>query len=151
MTKWLTQQEKIHHFTAYLQWAVEGYHAEAIDVETEDIQDSHEKPLEDQGVHSMDIIPSGYSISKTPSYLNVPLTNVQKDFGAVDVLPCIDIYLRRLRQLVPYVTNPQSSCTSGSPLHLKHPNNQSRTPSLPLTLRLGPHAAMRPCPPLDLT
>ena len=109
MTKWLTRQEKIHRFTAYLQWAVEGYHAEAIDVETEDIQDSHEKPLEDQGVHSMDVIPSGYSISKTPSYLNVPLIDVQKDFGAVDILPCIDTYLRRLGQPVPSVTNPKFS------------------------------------------
>ena len=112
MTKWLTRQEKIHRFAAYLQWAVEGNCAEAIDVNIEDNKDSNQNPpvdLGDQGVHSEDVPPSGYSISKTPSYSNVPLVDVQKDFGAVDILPCIETYLRRLGQPVPYVTNPKFS------------------------------------------
>jgi hypothetical protein len=76
MMKWLTRQEEIHGFTAYLQWAVEGNCAEAIDVNIEDNKDSNQNPpvdLGDQGVHSEDVPPSGYSISKTPSYSNVPL------------------------------------------------------------------------------
>lgn len=113
MTKWLTRQEKIHRFEAYLQWAVEDYHAsaEAVDVDTENHQDGDQFP-EYQGVRSESgsmSAAAGYSIPKNPSYLNVPLADVQKDFGAVDIIPCIETYLRRLGQPVPHVTNPKFS------------------------------------------
>ncbi|KAN0107496.1 hypothetical protein V8E52_010091 [Russula decolorans] len=93
MTRWLTRQEKIHHFAAYLQWAVPGYSV-ATPTESE--------PLEQASK-------CGYSIAKMPSYLNIPLKTVQDDFGADNIIPCIETYLRRLGRPVPHVANPMFS------------------------------------------
>ena len=58
---------------------------------------------------SENVTPSGYSIAKVLSHLNVPLASVQSNFGAVDILPCIETYLQRLGQPVPYVADPKFS------------------------------------------
>ncbi|KAN0102520.1 hypothetical protein V8E52_011865, partial [Russula decolorans] len=108
MTRWLTRQEKIHHFAAYLQWAVPGYMSEPIilgpDIENEHdyLQPTESEPLEQASK-------CGYSIAKTPSYLNIPLKTVQDDFGADNIIPCIETYLRRLGRPVPHVANPMFS------------------------------------------
>lgn len=112
MTRWLTRQEKIHHFAAYLQWAVPGYMSEGLDIgnEHDNTQPTESEPLEQGSSKSSHDIPKcGYAIAKTPSYLNVPLKTVQEDFGADNILPCIETYLRRLGRPVPHVTNPTFS------------------------------------------
>ena len=95
MTKWLTRQEKIDHFTAYLQWAVPATAGTTDDSNLEPDGESRcDTPVQDLG--------QTYFVAKTPSYLNVPLVAVQKDFGATDILPCIDTYLRKLGQPGPH-------------------------------------------------
>src|SRR5262245_50581016 len=50
-----------------------------------------------------------YSVAKEPGYLNVPLATVQSDFGAADILPCIETYLRSIGWPVPHVVSPKFS------------------------------------------
>jgi hypothetical protein len=144
MTKWLTWQEKIHRFTAYLQWAVEGYHAEAIDVDIEDNEEGQKNPpvdLGDHDIHSGEVPPSRYSISKVLSYLNVPLADVQNDFGAVDILPCIETYLWRLEQPVPYVANPKFSLFKRMYIWIPPAPQVSQQPTKDMVIATRPKAA----------
>jgi hypothetical protein len=119
MTRWLTRQEKIHCFDAYLRWAVPGYTSEATILDP-DVEREHDNnpptaplaaPLEQapRPTSPHDIPECGYSIAKTPSYLNVPLKVVQDEFGAVNIIPCIETYLRRLGKPIPHVVNPRFS------------------------------------------
>ena len=106
MTKWLTRQEKIHRFTAYLQWAVPSEYMPETTTPGPDVNNE----LDNLQATSCRGIPEyGYTIAKTPSYINVPLKNVQDDFGADNILLCIETYLRRLGRPVPHVTNPRFS------------------------------------------
>jgi hypothetical protein len=107
MTKWLTRQEKIHCFTAYLRWAVPGYMSNA-NIPGPDIENA-DNNLQPTAASPHDIPECGYSIAKTPSYLNVPLKTVQDDFGAENIIPCIETYLRTLGRPVPQVENPRFS------------------------------------------
>jgi hypothetical protein len=122
MTKWLTRQEKIHCFAAYLRWAVPGYMSDSESTGNmpgpgPDIDNAHDdiQPLESElerlgpADSPADIPECGYSIAKTPSYLNVPLKTVQDDFGAENIIPCIETYLRRLGRPVPQVNSPRFS------------------------------------------
>jgi hypothetical protein len=147
MTKWLTRQEKIHRFTAYLQWAVASYYANPIDVDIEDSEDNDKNPPVDvgeQGVHPSNIPPSGYSIAKVPSYLNVPLASVQNDFGAVDILPCIETYLRRCEQPVPYVVNPKFSLFKRMYIWIPPAPQVSQQPTKDTVIATRPEAAKDP-------
>ena len=106
MTKWLTRQEKIHRFTAYLQWAVPSEYMPETTTPGPDVNNE----LDNLQATSCHGIPEyGYMIAKTPSYINVPLKNVQDNFGADNILLCIETYLRRLGRPVPHVTNPRFS------------------------------------------
>ena len=114
MTRWLTRQEKIHHFNVYLQWAVPKYMSQATYLGP-DVENEHDnllpigtKPLK-HATHHYDILECGYQIAKKPSYLNVPFKTVQDDFGADNILPCIETYLQKLGQPVHYVVNPKFS------------------------------------------
>lgn len=112
MTQWLTRQEKIHRFTAYLQWVVPGYRTAFPDPpEARNEHDnlpndlvSSENTTMRHNTLNLNLPEIGWSIPKTPSYQNVSLKTVQDDFGAIDVVPCIEMYLRRLGWPVPHVT-----------------------------------------------
>ena len=106
MTEWLTRQEKIGRFSAYLWWAVPRYEAES-DAIGLDIQASvvGNLPLNVQEQSISNNSPQaehGYSIAKTPSYINVPLSIIEKDFGAIDMLPSLDTFLRKLGRPIPH-------------------------------------------------
>lgn len=106
MTEWLTRQEKIGRFSAYLRWAVPGYEAES-DTIGSDVQagvvgnlpfDAQEQSISNNSPQAE----HGYSIAKTPSYINVPLSIIEKDFGAIDMLPSLDTFLRKLGRPIPH-------------------------------------------------
>jgi hypothetical protein len=115
MTMWLGRQEKVHRFTAYLQWAVPGYQPKPIqdtgdqtsaatnlistvigDV-TVDQPETHEIPNKPC---------TAYHLPKQPSYPNTSLNLLITDFGAVDFWPCLETFLRRSKVPMPDIVHP---------------------------------------------
>ena len=106
MTEWLTRQEKIGRFSAYLWWAVPRYEAES-DAIGLDIQASvvGNLPLNVQEQSISNNSPQakhGYSIAKMLSYVNMPLSIIEKDFGAIDMLLCLNTFLWKLGHPFPH-------------------------------------------------
>lgn len=95
MTTWLQRQEAIQRFCGYLQWAVTGYVAEDDEVpeeedekEEDDGDNVDNEPIEDK----LDRVE--YRVAKKPSLTNVPVDSIINDFGALNLLPHLNTFLR---------------------------------------------------------
>lgn len=91
MTIWLTRQEAVQRFCAYLQWAISSYRAQLlgeVDEPLEDIQDEDEGEKEQQKIST-----TGYTITKKPPLPNVPISSISEDYGAKDFLIELNKYL----------------------------------------------------------
>jgi len=103
MTKWLTRQEACYRFTTYLQWIVPGYHLELRVVsESKDEEEEEEEEVEDEDVEEQ-TESLGYSIAKHPAYVQLPISSLVGDFGAIEFIPLLTNFLCR---------SPQTSCTT---------------------------------------
>ena len=106
--EWLTRQEKIGCFSAYLHWAVPGYDAKSdaigLDIQADVIG---QLPFDAQEHFISNKNPElHYSITKKPSYINVSLSRIKTDFGAIDILPCLDSFLWKLGHPIPHRIHP---------------------------------------------
>ena len=94
MTKWLTCQEACQQFASYLRWTVPGYHLElkAVLESEEDKDDGREDQIE-EGDDKEQSACHGYSISQCPAYLQLPITSLIEDFGAMDFIAHLTTFL----------------------------------------------------------
>ena len=91
MTIWLTRQEAVQRFCAYLQWVISSYRAQLlgeVDEPLEDIQDEDEGEKEQQKIST-----TGYTIAKKPPLPNVPISSISEDYGTKDFLVELNKYL----------------------------------------------------------
>ncbi|KAF8582477.1 hypothetical protein K439DRAFT_1618232 [Ramaria rubella] len=111
MTKWITWQEKIHAFAAYLQWCTpkaqeldEGDGEEdPIDMVGEPPMYSHLLPTEE---HDEEInIGHTYHVAKHPGYPNTSVPTIVNHFGAVHFLPALMAFLNHANPAVVHVLN----------------------------------------------
>jgi len=101
MTIWLQRQESIQCFCGYLQWAVTGYVAQEDEVaeednekEEDDVGDDDRDNLEDNEPMKDELDQIVYRVAKKPSLMNVPVHSIINDFGALDLLPHLNTFLR---------------------------------------------------------
>ncbi|KAF8873161.1 hypothetical protein BD779DRAFT_1452149, partial [Infundibulicybe gibba] len=111
MTVWLTQQEAVHTFSAYLQWALPGYIVTVCnDSDTlsanQDEDDEHDEaepsdgdnPTPNQTIASesepRNPTRTNYTIAKHVPHPTVPLATIERDYGATNFLPCLQHFLR---------------------------------------------------------
>jgi len=100
MTTWLRRQESIHRFCLYLQWAVPGYTAEVPSAgEQEDaagMSKEDEDKDEDHGPSALDktsVAKCSFSVAKKAAFKNVSVASIITDFGAVDFLHHLCMFL----------------------------------------------------------
>lgn len=93
MTIWLSRQEAVHTFSAYLQYALPGYEAR---VNQDDDLDNHNdgedadgSPLDTEEQASY----SHFTIALKAPFPKVTLTSLQTDYGAVDFKSCLGTFL----------------------------------------------------------
>jgi hypothetical protein len=92
MTIWLTRQEAVQRFCAYLQWAIPSYRAQLLGEVDEPLDDAQEK---DEGEKEKEIISTtSYTIAKKPPLPNVPISSISEDYGAKDFLLELNKYLQ---------------------------------------------------------
>jgi hypothetical protein len=90
MVRWLTRQESVSRFTAYLQWAMPHYAAqqEAADVDDEDDEDEDEPEGvkgEDEEDSDVEEEPT-YHIAKTAPFPKTPISTLAREYKAPDFL-----------------------------------------------------------------
>ena len=90
MTIWLTRQEAVQRFCAYLQWAVPSYRAEVIGEVDEPVDDNQNDENEEEKKIPM----ASHTIAKKPPLPNVSVASISNDYGAQDFLFELDDYLR---------------------------------------------------------
>jgi len=91
MTIWLTRQEAVQRFCAYLQWAVPNYRAEVISEVDEPVDDNQNG---DEDEEEKTIPMASHTIAKKPPLPNVSVASISNDYGAQDFLFELDDYLR---------------------------------------------------------
>ena len=89
MTIWLTRQEAVARFCAYLQWAVPNYRAEVIGKVDEPVDDNQSNENEDEKKIPM----ASHTIAKKPPLPNVSVASISNNYGAQDFLFELDNYL----------------------------------------------------------
>ena len=90
MMIWLTCQEAVARFCAYLQWAVPNYRAEVISEVDEPVDDNQSDENKDEKKIPM----ASHTIAKKPPLPNVSVASISNDYGAQDFLFELDDYLR---------------------------------------------------------
>ncbi|KAF8587779.1 hypothetical protein K439DRAFT_1652178 [Ramaria rubella] len=84
MTKWITRQEKIHSFAAYIQWRLPGAEMPA-----------SPHPLHTDEPEEEIEVRHTFRVAKRPGFLNVSVPTLIPEFGAVDFLPTLAAFLKR--------------------------------------------------------
>ncbi|KAF8586250.1 hypothetical protein K439DRAFT_1646303 [Ramaria rubella] len=88
MIKWITQQEKIHAFAAYLQW-------QAPEAREIDEGNGEEEPIDMSEEHNEEInIGRTYHVAKRPGFPSTSLPTIINQFGAVHFLPALMAFLK---------------------------------------------------------
>ncbi|KAF8577142.1 hypothetical protein K439DRAFT_1649158 [Ramaria rubella] len=102
MTRWITHQEKVHTFRAYLRWHVpQMQELDPGDGDEELIEcigkDQSALPESGEDAPPKDIMPGQtYMLAKWPAYPRVPVSTLIKDFHTVDFLPALTAFLKRM-------------------------------------------------------
>ncbi|OBZ73416.1 hypothetical protein A0H81_07111, partial [Grifola frondosa] len=100
MTTWLTRQEAVHRFNAYLQWA-EPRTSHSLrpnessghrDVDDEDAVVDNDADESDHLGAQQPV--STYLVAKEPGLPNTPVHSLQEDFGCVDFMHTLERFLR---------------------------------------------------------
>ncbi|KAF8874919.1 hypothetical protein BD779DRAFT_1678481 [Infundibulicybe gibba] len=102
MTVWLMRQEAVDTFAAYLQWAVPGYVVESdIQCNTDEREKSDEPGDSDELEHTVENISTDlqdpslkYVTAKHAPHPAVPLSIIEREYGAVSFIPCLEQFLR---------------------------------------------------------
>ncbi|KAF8579899.1 hypothetical protein K439DRAFT_1648365 [Ramaria rubella] len=101
MTKWITRQEKIHAFTAYLQWRVgagdidEG-HGEEEPIDMIGESTAQPNPLHSEAREEEINVGRTYHVAKHAGFPNTSVPTIIEQFGAVHFLPALAAFLKRI-------------------------------------------------------
>jgi hypothetical protein len=126
MTRWLTRQEKIYRFTAYLEWALSDCKQQVsvsgrTTEEAEDDVGNEQNAISDAADHELldkadvDAVIGApkagttHSIAKTAPYPNTSLDTLAADFGASNFAACLETFMRRFDLPIPPIAHPQFS------------------------------------------
>ncbi|KAF7323509.1 hypothetical protein MKEN_00570500 [Mycena kentingensis (nom. inval.)] len=126
MTRWLTRQEAVHHFSRYLESAVPGYRpghgfvpsaaaaAESVEDEEEEAEEEEEMTEEEQEHRTT------YTIAKRPAYANLSAEVIETRFGVRDFLYYVEEFIekRDIPQLTPLSTTSRFHGFKQATLHL---------------------------------
>jgi hypothetical protein len=97
MTKWITQQEKLHTFATFLHWRASKTHQlEEEETEEETMAASTGPATTHDNVDSEDVdIGRTYHLAKHPAFPNTPLSILATEFHVPDFLPAVVAFMKR--------------------------------------------------------
>ncbi|KAK0440879.1 uncharacterized protein EV420DRAFT_1279061 [Desarmillaria tabescens] len=96
MTKWLMRREAVERFQRFLQWAIDNYAEPEEDKEDEDEDEDEDDDDEESSTSkpSSEYGECQYSIAKSPSYTNVDILSLEKQFGTTKFVYALEAFLR---------------------------------------------------------
>ena len=88
MTKWITQQEQLQAFAAYLSWHIKwtAHHAQEDNVDIEGL-------VEEEVQDKQDVV-TQYHIAKRSPFPHMSLSSLASQFHAVDFLPTLEAFIK---------------------------------------------------------
>ena len=105
MAVWLQRQEAIWLRQGFLSWLKSDLSANnSLELDGDDDDDNNESPITfpslpianpAQTSTMTQVIPTHYSIAKTPAHKDVTVERLTTDFGAIDFLPTLTLFLRQ--------------------------------------------------------
>ncbi|KAG1842554.1 hypothetical protein F4604DRAFT_1884726 [Suillus subluteus] len=91
MTHWLELQEAVFRHGVYLDWVA----SQSRDPLADSDLDALEEEDEEEELADSDSMSHGYRMAKTCPFLNISMSRLQTDFGAIDFIPALQTFLAR--------------------------------------------------------